>query len=333
MTQLKTKSGKELFDAEVLVTGVTLHKEDGVVVAKLDGETVGTVVSGTVVFAGKEVKISALVGEIDPTTLIGKDPTTLTQEELIALTTYLQQLAAGAAPAPKKEEKAKAKPASKTAPAVEEDEEDEEEGFELPEGLDTYEAIASLGVKELWAKIGKHVAAEAGIKARTPKDEMLEALAEFFGLEADEEEEEVKPAKTKSKAKAPVVEDEEDDEEFEDEDEEEFDEDEDDIDEDEDDIDEDEEDEDDIDEEDEDDIDDEDEEEFDEDEEEFEDDEDEDEDDDEVTEEDVDALFETGNKAAIVMFCKEHGITLPKKKMSAATIKQIIKDELFGDDE
>ena len=336
MTQLKTKSGETVFNAYVEATGVELFKEDGKIVAKFNGKKLGIVRVPQVKVGTKEVFISDLVGDIDPTTLIGKDPTTLTQEELIALTTYLQGLAGAQAAATttdvedeeeveaKPKSKGKAKP-SKPAPVVEEDEDEEEEededeeAFELPEGLDTYEAIAALGVKDMWAKIGKHVAAEAGIKARTPKDEMLDAIAEYFDLEPaddDEEEEEVKPkAKAKAKAKpAPVEEeeDDEDDEEFDDEDEDEFDDEDDDSD--------------DIDDEDDDDSDD------DEDDDEEEDDFD-DEDEDGVTEEDVEALFKKNDKAAIVKFCREHGIELPQKKMSAALIKQIILDELFGDDD
>lgn len=334
--QLKTKSGITLFTAVLApVAGVELHKDGEAIVAVKDGVVIGEVETAKTFVApgtkGKSaaVKLEELIADIDVSSLIGKDPTTLTHEELIALTLHLQSGAAAQVVDEEDEEddeeeevvapkpKAKKKPAP--APVVEdeedEDEEDEEEdAFELPEGLDTYEAIAALGVKAMWAEIGKHIAAEAGIKARTPKDEMLEAIAEHFGLELEEdaEEEEVvaKPAPKGKKKPAPVVEEDEDDEDDIDEDEfEDEDEDEDDFDEDE-------------------------EEEDEEDDEEFED-EDEDEDDeeeDEVTEEDVDALFETGNKQAIVAFCKQYNITLPKKKMNANTIKQIIKDALFGEE-
>lgn len=350
MTQLKTKSGIQLFDAVVETEGVTLHKEDGKVVAKIDGVTVGTVRVTQVKANGKEVKVSALIADIDVASLIGKDPLTLSHEELVALTLHLQSLAGGVPATEEDEEEApKAKTKKKTpAPVVEEDEDDEDEdeddAFELPAKYNSYEKIAALGVKAMWAEIGKHIAADAGIKARTPKDEMLEAIADYFELEPEEEAKEEAPKSKKgSKTKpAPVVEEDEDEDDFEEEDEEdeeeelddeddfeegeEFEDDEDDEEEEFEDEDEDEEDFDDEEEDEEDDEDDEDEDYDDEDE-------DEEDDEDDVTEGDVDALFETGNKAAIVAFCKQHGITLPKKKMSANTIKQLIKDALFGEDD
>lgn len=340
MTQLKTAKGTKVFTAVIETQGVTLHKVDGKVLAKLDGVTIGEVRVGQVLANGKEVKVSALVPEIDVKSLVGKDPLSLTHEELVALTIYLQSQS-GAAPAveadeedevveekpAKSKDKAKKKPAPAPVAEEDEDEEDEEDAFELPAKYNTYEKVAALGVKAMWAEIGKHIAAEAGIKARTPKDEMLEAIAEYFELEPAEEEEAPKAkAKAKSKSKpAPDVEEEDDEEDEEDEDDLD-DEDEDDFDDEDDDEDDEEDDFDDEDEEDDEEFDDED----DEDDEDEDDEDEDDEEEDEVTEEDVDALFEAGNKAAIVAFCKRYDISLPKKKMNANTIKEIIKDALFG---
>lgn len=337
--QLKTKSGITLFTAVLAaVKGVELHKDGEIIVAVKDGVVIGEVETAKTYVApgskGKSqaVDLDALIADIDVTALIGKDPLTLTHEELIALTIHLQSSAKAQVPAVEEDEEdeeeeevvaPKAKTKKKPTPApVEEEEEDEEdededEAFELPAKYNTYEKVAALGVKAMWAEIGKNIAAEAGIKARTPKDEMLEAIADYFELEPEEEAVEEKPkAKTKPKSKtAPVVEEDEDDE---DEDEDDFEEGEefDEEDEDEDDFEEDE---------------DEDDDEFDEEEDEEDEDEDE-EDEDEVTEEDVDALFAAGSKPAIVAFCKQYDITLPKKKMNANTIKQIIKDALFGEE-
>lgn len=322
MSKLQTKSGVALFTAMVQVAGVELAKEGAKVVAFLNGEKLGTVQGETVVADGKKLKIESLASAIDPAALVGKDPTTLTQEELIALTTYLQGLAAGKLNvSDKKEAKGKAEKAAekKTGKKVEApvEEEEETEEAELPEGVESIEDLEKMGAKDLW-KLAKPLNLE-GINSRTKKDDLVEALAEHFGLEADEEEED-EDIEEDALPESMTDEDEEEyDEDEEDEDDEEEDEDESDDEEDE------EEDEDESDEEDDE------EEEDDEDEEdEEEDDEDEEDEDDELTPEDIDAM-ET--KEEIMAVIKKHGIKLPKKKLSVLKVKRFIKEALFGDEE
>lgn len=330
MTKLQTKSGLSLFTAMVTVSNIELQREGDKVAAFLNGQLIGVVEGETVVADGKKLKLASLKPSINAASLIGKDPTTLSHEELVALTLHLQQLATdkvGDAPvaeeAPKASKKkataeaeTKAKPKAKAVV----------EKAELPEGLETYEDLAELGSKELWKDVVKGIVSELeGITSRSKKDEMLEAAAKYFGLTpADEEEED------EEEDDLPGSFDSEDDDEDEDEDEDELEDEEDDEDEDEEDEDE----------EDDEDSDDEDEDEDDEDEEEDEDDEDydeededeDDEDDEAVTPKDVDALFKAGNKKAILDFCKLHEISIPKKKLSADKVKQIIMEALFGDE-
>lgn len=331
MTKLQTKSGLSLFTAMVTVSNIELQREGDKVAAFLNGQLIGVVEGETVVADGKKLKLASLKPSINAASLIGKDPTTLSHEELVALTLHLQQLATdkvGDAPvaeeAPKASKKkataeaeTKAKPKAKAVV----------EKAELPEGLETYEDLAELGSKELWKDVVKGIVSELeGITSRSKKDEMLEAAAKYFGLTpADEEEED-----EEEEDDLPGSFDSEDDDEDEDEDEDELEDEEDDEDEDEEDEDE----------EDDEDSDDEDEDEDDEDEEEDEDDEDydeededdDDEDDEAVTPKDVDALFKAGNKKAILDFCKLHEISIPKKKLSADKVKQIIMEALFGDE-
>lgn len=328
MTNLQSKSGLSLFTALVTVAGVELQKQGNVIVAFLNGEKLGTVDAETVVADGKKLKVASLKPAIDVTALVGKDPTTLTHEELVQLTLHLQSLASAKvgenAPVAKSQAKAKDEATEKEVVKVEKKTKKTVvvEKSELPEGFETYEDLAELGSKELWKDIVKGIASELeGISSRSKKDEMLEAAAKYFGLTPAEEEEE---DEEEEEADAlPESMDDEDEEEDEDDDLEDEDEDEDDEDEEDEDSDEDDEDEDD--DSDEDDDEDEDDEEYDE--------EDEDEEDeDEVTEKDVDALFKAGNKAAIVEFCRTHGISIPKKKLSADKVKQIIKEALFGEE-
>lgn len=336
MTKLQTKSGKTLFNATVEVSGVELFKQEkdiiavleGVKIGKVTGTTVTTYVADNLKEKTEKVKLTELIPNINPQDLIGKDPNTLSKEELIVLTQYLQDIAAGKVTqtkekSVKKEEKTKPK---------------------LPKGINSYEDLAKLSQKDLWTKVVKPVVSELeGITSRSKKDEMLEAIAKYYGLSPIEEEESLlKEDKLPSSfddeediddeddIEEEDIEEDDEDEEYEDDDEDIDDEDIEEDDEEEDEYEEDEDDE----EEYEDDEDDEEDDEEDEedDEEEYEDEDEDDEDEDEVTEEDVDALFESGNKKAIVEFCKKHQIQLPRKKLSAAKVKQIIKDQLFGEE-
>jgi hypothetical protein len=327
--KLQTKSGASLFNGLVqkAVEGFSVAKDNGqfVAISEKSGNPIGVIVGETVTVDGKKVKLDSLVPSINPADLVGKDPTTLSKEELIILTEYLQGLAGSKAKvsdskdATEKTEKAAKKKAKKAKPEpeveVEEEETEEAEKAELPDGIESIEDLDGLKAKELWA-IAKPLEIE-GITSRSKKDALVEALAEYFDLEEEEDEE---------------IESDELPEDMQD-DEEEYDEEEsDDEDEDEEDEDEDEE-EDEDDEEEEDDEDESDEEEDDEDEDEEEEDEDYDDDeeeDDELTPEDIDNM-ET--KEEIMAVIKQHKIKLPKKKLSVMKVKKFIKDALFGDDE
>ena len=345
MKQLQTKSGQKLFSAVIGVKDVEIHKdEDGFVAVQN-----GAVIPGTVIKLDHE-NLNDLVPAIDPTKLIGKDPTTLSQDELIALTSYLQSLAAGKlnvsddkeatskaeAAAEKKAGKKKKKAAP--APVEEESDEDEEEtesDVALPEGVETYDDLAGLGARELW-KIAKPLDLE-GINSRSKKDVLVAALAEHFGLteeDDDDEEEDALPAALSGEEDEEEYdeededddEDEEEDDESEEDDEDEFEDDEDDEeDEEEEDLDDVEEDEDEDDEDD-----DEEEDEDDDEEDDFEDDEEDEDDEDELTPEDIDAM-ET--KEEIMAVIRKHDIQLPKKRLNVRKVKAFIKDALFGEEE
>lgn len=308
MTQLKTVKGIKLFTATLLpLAGVELHDQDGVIVAVKQGVTIGEVESAQTYADPKTkaksspVKLDALIPDIDGAALVGKDPTTLTQQELIALATYLQSLtpaAAGNKATPNDDE-----PKQKATSSRKQDEdEDEDDAFELPEGLETYEAIAALGVKEMWSQIGKHIATEAGIKARTPKEDMLEAIAEFFELQEpddvgfDEEEDDDDEVPTRRNSRRSRHEEDEIDDEDDEEEDEDDDIDEDDID-DEDEIDED------------DDID--------------------DDEDDYSLEDEIDDVFSTKDKKSIMAFFKKHNLEIPRKQVSIASLKRIAEDALL----
>lgn len=325
MSTLQTKAGLTVFKAQVVVDGVELVKEGDKVKAVLNGEVIGSVVGETVVADGKKIKIESLKSAINPADLVGKDPLTLSNEELTALTEYLKDIAAGKItaapaveekPAAKKDKPAGKKPTKKPAAVeVDEEEEDEDEEVSLPEGVETYEDLEGKSTKELWA-IAKPLNLE-GVNSRSKKNELVAAIAEFFDLEAPVEEEDEDDIE-EDELEEVLDEEEEDFDDDEEEDEEE------DLDEDEDDEDYDEEDED----EEEEEEDDEDDEDYDEDEEE----EDEEDDDLDVTEKDIDELFKADNKEAIVAFCRKHGVTIPKRKLTKQKLKQIIKDQIFGEE-
>lgn len=349
MTQLKTKSGASIFAGVVAVAKEAFHivkKGDKFIATTKAGEEIGEIIGETVKIsekskhtgAGKTVKLANLQGGIDVQSLLGKDPTKLSAEELTALTAYLQELAAGKVAPAQEEEEAEEKPAKKKKKAepveeVEDEEEDEfedvegdddeeeeedEEKVEAPEGVTNYDELRKLGTKKLWA-IAKPLALE-GINSRSKLDELAEALAEYFGfaLPGDEEEEEDADIENDS------IEDVEDGEEEYDEEEDEDDEEEEDEDE-SDDEDEEDEDEDESDDEEEDDEEEDDEDEYDDDEE---DEEDEEDDDIGITPEDVDAMK---TKQEIQALMKKHGIKPPTGgKITIGKVKAHIKEQLFG---
>lgn len=340
MTQLKTKSGASIFAGVVAVAKEAFHivkKGDKFIATTKAGEEIGEIIGETVKIsekskhasAGKTVKLANLQGGIDVQSLLGKDPTKLSAEELTALTAYLQELAAGKVAPAQEEEEAEEKPAKKKKKAepveeVEDEEEDEfedvegdddeeedEEKVEAPEGVTNYDELRKLGTKKLWA-IAKPLALE-GINSRSKLDELAEALAEYFGfaLPGDEEEEEDADIENDS------IEDVEDGEEEYDEEEDEDDEEEEDEDESDDEDEEEDEEEDDEEEDDED--------EYDDDEE---DEEDEEDDDIGITPEEVDALK---TKPEIQGLMKKHGIKPPTGgKITIGKVKAHIKEQLFG---
>lgn len=332
MSYLKTKKGTESFKVLVEIEEAQIAKQDDAFVAVYDG----TQIPGVVIkaFVGKkEVALDSLVGDIDPTTLIGKDPSKMTVDEIAALQAYLADLAKGNAGVKDTEEtkkEVKKSAEKKTGKKAPKEEPAEDTPAELPEGITSIEDLKGMSAKDLWKDVVKPLADELdGINSRSKKDDMIEALAAYFNLEDEEaEEEDVETEEDENEAEY-EEDDAEDDDEYED-DEDEDEEEEEDSDEDEDEEEDDSEDDEDE-EEDEEESDDDDDDE-DEDEDAEWDDEEDDEDEDEVTEEDVDNLFKAGNKAAIIKFCKEHGISLPKKKLSAPKVKAIIKEALFGDE-
>jgi hypothetical protein len=364
--QFQTKDGFSVFNGIVAVAkeGFSVVKKGDLFVAvdkkgKELGEIIGETVVGNSDFkhtdAGKKFKLTALVPAIDPAKLIGKDPTTLSKDELVVLTTYLQELAAGKLNVSDKkeakkeatkaaEEKTGKKLKQKTAAKV-----------ELPDGISTYEDLAALGAKDLWKKIVQPIAEQLeGITSRSKKDDMLEAAAKFFNLtptESDEEEDELEEDELPTGMADSDEEDDEEEDYDEEEEEDEDDEDEDDSEEDDEDSEDEESDDDEDDEEseDEEEEEDEDEEEDDEDEEEDEEDEDDDEEDEEDEDEDdeddededdeeedelkpadIDAME---SKEEIMAVIRKYKIELPKKKLSVGKVKAFIKQELFGDDE
>lgn len=346
MTQLKSKSGAAVFAGIVAIAKEAFYivkKGDKFIATTKAGEEIGEIVGETVTVsskskhasAGKKVKLASLEGEIDGKALVGKDPTKMSQEELAALTTYLQQLAAGkVAPAEEveededdeeevEEEVVEEKPKkkkSKPAPVEEEeeddfedveddDEEEEEDTVEAPEGVTNYDELRKLGTKKLWA-IAKPLALE-GINSRSKLDELAEALAEYFGFALPGEEEEEDDADIENDS----IEDVEDgEEEYDEEDEDDEEEDEDESDEDDEDEDEDEEEDD----------------EEEEDDDEYEDDDEEEEEDDDIgiTPEDVDAMK---TKQEIQALMKKHNIKPPTGgKVTIGKVKAHIKEQLFG---
>lgn len=348
MTQLKSKSGAAVFAGIVAVAKEAFYivkKGDKFIATTKAGEEIGEIVGETVTIstktkhasAGKTVKLASLQGGIDAKSLIGKDPTKLSAEELAVLTAYLQELAAGKVAPAQEEEEVEEKPAKKKKAApVEEDEEDEEEDeFEdvegedddeeeeedeeekvaPPKGVTNYDELRKQGTKKLWA-LAKPLALD-GINSRSKLDELAEALAEYFGfaLPGDEEEEDDAEIVNDSVEDVEEGEEEYDEEEDEDEEEEEeSDEDEDEEDEDEDESDDEEEDDDEED-----------------DEEEYDDDEEDEEDEDDdigITPEEVDALK---TKPEIQGLMKKHGIKPPTGgKITIGKVKAHIKEQLFG---
>lgn len=330
---LKTTQGHTIFTGMVAIAakGFTIDLVDGEYIAvDKKGKQLGTIVGDTVTGdpsfkhtdAGKEFKLADLKPAIDPASLIGKDPTTLSKEELVVLTSYLQGLAGAKAAvddaddakastkekasekAGKGKKKAKAKE-EVVEETVEEDEDEEEVTIELPDGVETAEDLKKLGVKELYAIIKP--AGLEGITSRTKKGELIAAIVEFFEIGEDDEDEEELEGELGEEVTDSDDEESDDDSE---EDEEEYDDDE-------------EEDE-------EEEEDDDDEEEEDEDEEEFEEDEEDDEDEEELTPEDIDNL---SSKEEIMEVIREYDIKLPGKKLSVRKVKEFIKEALFGDDE
>lgn len=318
--KLQTKSGIEVFEGKVLVNAkdFTLVKEDDKVYAEKNGKRLG--LAHTVLADGKKIAVENLVPSIDPADLVGKDPTTLSKDELVVLTQYLQNLTAGKLNvSDKKEAKKKAEKAveEKTGKKVEEEEE-----AALPEGIESIADLEDMGAKELWKEIVKPIADQLdGINSRSKKDEMIAAIAEFYDLEdteADEDDEDLEEDDlpedlddSEEESDEDIEEDEdlEEDSDEEEEEESEYDEDED--------------------SEEEDDSEEEEEEEEDEDDYEEDDEEEEDNEDSELTPEDIDNL-ET--KEEIVAIIKKYDLDLPKKKLSVRKVKEFIKNEIFGDE-
>ena len=315
MTQLQTKSGEKVFEVLIRVAKAGIVKKDKNFIAIVNGEEMPGIVAKV-----EGHKLAELVPMIDPAALVGKDPTTLTQEELIALTTYLQELAAGKVV---KEEVAEEKPAkkkkAKPAPVEEEEDEEEEDDFEdvegddeeeedeeekvaPPKGVKNYDQLRKLGTKKLWA-IAKELNLD-GINSRSKLDELSAALAEYFGFDLPGDEEEEDDAEIVNDSVEDVEDGEEEYDEEEDE-EDESDEDEDEEDEDEDESDDEEEDD------------------------EEEDDEEDEDDEDALTEEDIDNLK---TKQEIQAVMKKHGIKPPTGgKITIGKVKAHIKAQLFGE--
>lgn len=317
--KLQTKAGVALFSGLVLVQkeGFSVVKQDGGYLAvDAKGKTIGEIdPKATLVDdADNEVSLKDLVPAINGADLVGKDPNTLSKEELVVLTQYLQELAGGKV--------AKSDKAEKKSEKVEKKAEAKEPAGE--EKTYTREELKAMGAKKLWKDVIQPIVDKLeGITSRSKMDEMIDAYLKFVGAEeeAPAPVKEEKKAGKKAKKEEQVVEEEDDEDDEEDEDEEESDEDEDDE------SDESDEDEDEDEEDDEDSEDDSDEDEDDDDEDD-EDDEDDDEDEDVWTEEDIDELEDSKE---IKLIIKKNGLKLPEDvKPTLKNIRAFLKKKLVG---
>lgn len=235
---MQTKAGVAQFD--VLVA----QKFEGVQIAtstdpeiflaldgagKILGPVIGNTVTVTTDGKAKDVKLTALVGGIDPQALVGKDFADMTPEEQIVYVRYLESLSAAKlgvkaevaveqqeAPVEETKKAAKATKVTKAAPVEEptdeeDDEEEEEDGEEY-----TRESLKGKDIKQL-RKIAKDLELE-GVNSRTPKNDLIEAILEAQDDEEDDEEEEDENPAPKSKVLKTDEEVEEDDEEEDEED-------------------------------------------------------------------------------------------------------------------